>query len=393
MRVTFISIEWQRNGGVASYLHRLAAALAARGDAVQVVHGDRGATPIAGVRDDCVPGCTSWGQPRGHEESSAAAAMDAIRGFDPDVVHVQSCNNFTLEALIRARYRATKTLHVYDFCPSNTKYHHGPDRECAYPTSALCLPRMGYLACTTSRRPAVWIGLQRRARRANRNNASYGKVIVASGHVRGHALATGYPEAQVEVVPYFVGTAAPATPEAGLVLTGGRLVREKGIDLFLAALPHVAHSWRAIVAGAGLEAAALAAQASSAGLNGRVEFAGWKDEASMAALFDRASVVAMPSRWPEPSGILGLEAMAHGRPVVAFATGGIPEWLSHGETGLLVAPGDIRGFGAALDSLLTDPDASARMGHAGRLRAAQVFSAEAHLARLDAIYASLPGPS
>jgi len=393
MRITFISTEWRRNGGVASYLHRLSAALAARGDAVQVVHADRGAAALAGVRDDCVPGCTLWGQPPGHEESSAAAAMDAIRGFDPDVVHVQSCNNFTLEALVRARYRATKTLHVYDFCPSNTKYHHGPDRECVYPTTSLCLPRMGYLSCTTSRRPQVWMALQRRARRANRNNAQYRKVIVASEHVRRHALATGYPADQVDVVPYFVAAAPVVTPVAGTVLTGGRLVREKGIDLFLAALSRVAAPCRAVIAGDGIETSALRAQALASGLAERVQFAGWQDETAMTSLLGEAAVVAVPSRWPEPSGILGLEAMAHGRPVVAFETGGIPEWLVHGETGLLVGPGDIEGFARALDTLLSGPELAMRMGEAGRARAADVFSGDSHLSRLDAVYASLREPS
>lgn len=392
MRVTFISTEWRRNGGVASYLHRLAAALAARGDGVQVVHGDQAAGAVAGVRDDCIPQCTLHGLPHGGREASAAA-IDAIRGFAPDVVHVQSCNNFALEAAVRARYRAAKTLHVFDFCPSNTKYHHGLERACVYPTSAMCLPRMGYLSCTTSRRPPVWWRLQRRAREANRNNAGYARIIVASEYVRRQALATGYPDGQVREIPYFVGAEPASEPEPGLILTGGRLVREKGIDLFLAALAQVPGAWRAVIAGDGLEAPALRAQAAASGLGDRVTFAGWQDEAGMTALFRRASIVAMPSRWPEPSGILGLEAMAHGRPVVAFATGGIPEWLADGETGLLAPPRDAGAFARALTALLADPAGARRMGEAGRARAAQRFAAAPHLAALDALYEELPVPS
>lgn len=393
MRVTFISTEWRRTGGVASYLHRLAAALVRRGDRVQVVHGDQAAGAVDGVRDDCIPRCTLHGLPRGHQEASAAAALDAIRGFAPDAVHVQSCNNFALEAAVRARYRATKTLHVFDFCPSNTKYHHGPDRACVYPTGAMCLPRMGYLSCTTSRRPAVWWRLQRRAREANRHNAGYARIIVASEYVRRQAMATDYPPGQVRVIPYFVGAETPPEPEPGLILTGGRLVREKGIDLFLAALAGLPGAWRAVIAGDGLEAGALRAQAAATGLGERVTFAGWQDEAGMAALFRRAAIVAMPSRWPEPSGILGLEAMAHGRPVVAFATGGIPEWLADGETGLLAPPGDAGAFAGALAALLGDPARARRLGEAGRARAAQRFSEAPHLAALDALYAELPVPS
>lgn len=393
MRATLISEEWRRNGGVASYLRRLARAMVARGDDVQVVHTDRAASAEEGVRDDCVEGAMAYVQTRGHREAASAAVLDAIRGFAPDVVHVHSCNNFPLEQAVRARYRATKSLHVYDFCPSNTKFHHTLDRECGVPTGAMCLPRMGYLTCTTSRRPGVWLRLQRRARDANRNNAGYARLIVASEHVRRHALATGYPADQVAVIPYFVNPEPLSTPEPRLILTGGRLVREKGIDLFLDALTRVPRPWRAIVAGDGLEARALRAHAEARGLAGDVEFAGWQDEAGMRALYQRASVVVVPSRWPEPSGIIGLEAMAHGRPVVAFASGGIPEWLDHGVTGLLAPPLDVAGLASSIAAILGDDGTARRMGEAGRARAADRFSSSPHLDRLTALYAALPVPA
>lgn len=391
MRVTLISDEWRRNGGVASYVRRLAAALAARGDAVQVVHNDRGAEPAPGVRDDYAAGSTAYGGARDSLE-----ALAPVGAFAPDVVHVQSCNNFALEAALRQRYRATKTLHVYDFCPSNTKYHHALERECSHPTGAMCLPRMGYKRCTTSRRPHVWLRLQRRAEAANRNNAGYHRLIVASEHVRRQALATGYPPAQVVVVPYFVeGADAPApapAPEPRTVVTAGRFTREKGFDLFIDAMARVPRPWRAVIAGDGMERAALERRAREAGLGGEITFAGWQDEAGMSALIRRAAVVVMPSRWPEPSGIVGLEAMAHGRPVVAFATGGIPEWLAPGETGLLAAPGDSAALGAAIASVLADPAMASRMGEAARARAASAYSAAPHLRDLTALYESLPRP-
>ena len=392
MRVTFVSAEWRRNGGVASYLQRLAQLLAASGHAVQVVHADSGAVAVPGVRDDCVPGATDYASSRAQGGGASAAALDAIRAFEPDVVHVQSCNNFHLEQMIRARHRATKTLHVYDFCPSNTKFHHALERECLYPTSAMCLPRMGYLQCTTSRRPNVWMRLQRRARETNRNNAAYDRIVVASEHVRDQACATGYARARVEVLPYFVGDEDASTPEPRVILAGGRLVREKGIDLLFAALAQVPRPWRTIIAGEGLESRALRALAERFGIAADVEFAGWQDEAGMTALLRRASIVAMPSRWPEPSGIIGLEAMAHGRPVVAFATGGIPEWLVHGETGLLAPPMDVPALAGSIAALLDDQANAARMGEMGRSRVRRLFSPTPHLARLTAIYDALPEP-
>ena len=394
MRVTLISDEWRRNGGVASYVRRLASALAAGGAAVQVVHNDREAQPEPGVRDDYVVDCTASGQRSDRAASTAREAVAAVGAFRPDVVHVQSCNNFALEGALRARYPATKTLHVYDFCPSNTKFHHALERECSHPTSLLCLPRLGYKRCTTSRRPQVWLRLQRRATDANRNNASYHRLIVASEHVRQKALGTGYPPAQVVVVPYFVNAAdAVAPPHGRTIVAAGRLTREKGFDLFIDALARVPRPWRAVIAGDGMERAALERHAAAAGLAGDIEFAGWQDEAGMSALYSRASVVVMPSRWPEPSGIVGLEAMAHGRPVAAFAVGGIPEWLQHGLTGLLAAPGDSAALATAITTILADPVAASAMGEAGGARAAAVFSSARHLSALTALYGVLPHPA
>ena len=392
MRVTFVSAEWSRNGGVASYLQRLALLFSGAGHDVQVVHADRGAAAVPGVRDDYVPGATDYGHRRAYTEETSEAAMNVIRGFAPDVVHVQSCNNFHLEQQIRAHYRAIKTLHVYDFCPSNTKFHHAIERECGYPTTAMCLPRMGYLKCTTSRRPNVWLRLQRRATATNLNNAGYARIVVASQHVRRHAIATGYLPERVSVVPYFVTDEAASAPEPRVILAAGRLVREKGIDLLFAALAQVPRPWRAIVAGEGLESRSLRTLAQRYGLSEDVEFAGWHDEAGMRALLRRASIVAVPSRWPEPSGIIGLEAMAHGRPVVAFETGGIPEWLVHGETGLLVPPLDVPALASSIAALLDDDAHARQMGEAARTRARRLFAPEPHLAALTAIYRDLPGP-
>jgi glycosyltransferase involved in cell wall biosynthesis len=219
-------------------------------------------------------------------------------------------------------------------------------------------------------------------------------LIVASEHVRQKALGTGYPPAQVVVVPYFVNPAdGVAAPHGRTIVTAGRLTREKGFDLFIDALARVPRPWRAVIAGDGMERAALERQAAAAGLAGDIEFAGWQDEAGMSALYRSASVVVMPSRWPEPSGIVGLEAMAHGRPVAAFAVGGIPEWLQHGLTGLLAAPGDSAALAAAITNILGNPAAASAMGEAGRARASSVFSSARHLSALTAIYGVLPHPA
>ncbi len=71
----------------------------------------------------------------------------------------------------------------------------------------------------------------------------------------------------------------------------------------------------------------------------RVTFEGWVDPARRASLLADTDVAAMPSLWPEPYGLAGLESVVAGVPVAAFRSGGVPEWLKDGVTGVL-APAD-----------------------------------------------------
>ncbi len=88
-------------------------------------------------------------------------------------------------------------------------------------------------------------------------------------------------------------------------------------------------------------------------------------------LYDRAAIVVLPS-YREGLPVCVIEAMAHGRPVVATAVGGIPELVEDGRTGLLVAPGDAAGLRVALERLLSDAELRDRMGLAGRNRVSRL---------------------
>ncbi len=387
-RIAQLTVDWSENGGVASYVRDLSLALAGAGHAVHVVHADPHAPPaVGGVAETLAEHYAEYeATPR--REAGARAVLAALERFRPDAVHVHGCNNFPLEAEVRRRYPTVKTLHVFDFCPTNTKYHHVTGRACTHPTGALCLPRMGYKRCLLDKRPAVIWRLYRRAADANRHNRGYRALVVASEYVRRQALASGYDAGRVRTLPYFtqppVPPSAPARPDT--VLFSGRLVREKGLHVLLAALARVPPPWRLLVAGDGMDRPRAARIANRLGVAERVTFLGWLDRAAVARCHEEAAVVAVPSLWPEPFGIVGLEAMAHARPVVAFNVGGVPEWLADGETGWLVPPSDVAALADRIAALLADPVRAAAMGAAGRARVEREFSSPAHLVRLLAIY-------
>jgi glycosyltransferase involved in cell wall biosynthesis len=107
------------------------------------------------------------------------------------------------------------------------------------------------------------------------------------------------------------------------------------------------------MAGDGPQRAAWERRAARA--NVQAAFPGWLEASRRAAAIAGASVLAVPSLWPEPFGLAGLEAAALGVPAIAFDVGGIPEWLHHRVNGLLVpARGGAEAFAAALVEVLGD---------------------------------------
>jgi glycosyltransferase involved in cell wall biosynthesis len=118
------------------------------------------------------------------------------------------------------------------------------------------------------------------------------------------------------------------------------------------------------------------------GLADRVDFVGWRSREQIDDLYAACALVAVPSVWPEPFGMVGPEAMGHAKPVVAFAVGGIPDWLEDGVTGFLVPPRDVRALAGRIDRLLDDGDLARRMGEAGRAKALRLYGQEEHVKTL-----------
>jgi glycosyltransferase involved in cell wall biosynthesis len=156
------------------------------------------------------------------------------------------------------------------------------------------------------------------------------------------------------------------------VLYVGRLSAEKGVLELLEA----AAGMKLVVAGDGP-------------LRDRVPGAvGFVSHHELSPLYAHAAVVACPSR-REGFGVACAEAMAHGRPVVASAVGGLLDLVVDGETGLLVAPGDAGGLREALRRLLDDAELRRRMGTAARVRAEELLSWERFTSATLAAYAAV----
>jgi glycogen(starch) synthase len=152
----------------------------------------------------------------------------------------------------------------------------------------------------------------------------------------------------------------------------GRMVHQKGFDVLIDAFHRLIGESRAdldlLIAGDGAERADLEARVEALGLGDHVTFLGATDRDRTVSLFLGCRLFVLPSRH-EPFGIVNLEAMAAGRPIVATAVGGVPEFVSDGETGLLVEPENPVALCDAMRSIVDDADLARRLSARARLRA------------------------
>lgn len=165
-------------------------------------------------------------------------------------------------------------------------------------------------------------------------------------------------------------------PGATLIVAVARLEREKNLETLVAAMKLVAMSEPAavcVIAGAGSQEAALRSQIAIGGLGRTVKLLGFRTDTL--ALMRAGDLFVLPSA-REPFGLVLIEAMSVGKPVIATGAGGPLEIVVPGETGLLVAPADAHEMAAAIVALARDPELRQRMGDAGHARFVAHFTVE-----------------
>jgi glycosyltransferase involved in cell wall biosynthesis len=186
-----------------------------------------------------------------------------------------------------------------------------------------------------------------------------------------------------------VGVAGP------FLLFVGRLASNKGLIRLLEAFNAIARrdptATLVLVGEDGGMAAAVDARTSALGLAGRVRRVGHvADDRTLAAAYREARALVLPSDY-EAFGLVILEALAQGTPVVASKVGGIPEIVEDGRSALLVPPGSSSALAEALGRLWDDPDLGRRLGEAGRSTVVPRYTWEGVAEAVERIYREVIG--
>ncbi len=307
MRVLHLSDRASSRGGADLYLLGLLSHMHARCEVLLAVGSCELGVSLP-CRVEQVPALAAPARAAVHSELEALVAE-----FRPHVIHVHNVMN--PEALEWAASRgAVATIHDHRcFCPGRGKLTMA-GKVCQQPMSrtlcADCFDDADYAR-------EIYERTQQRLRALG----DLRRITVLSRYMRAELVAVGLDARRVSVVPPFVHSLDPSARPSGppCVLFAGRLVRAKGVDDAVLAWRRAELDLPLVFAGTGPERARLEADG--------LTVLGWQPLPEMAGIYRRAAALLMPSRWQEPFGIVGLEALQMGAPVVAWDSGAVREWL------------------------------------------------------------------
>jgi len=226
-------------------------------------------------------------------------------------------------------------------------------------------------------------------------NQSLDLYITVSERDRQSLLKSGIAEDRIELIynavdvntseipgdPAWLRTKFGLPPDSIVCTAVGRLVPVKGYDVLISAMQKIASEIPqlfCLIVGEGESKAVLSEQIRQAGLGDRVRLAGYHDRPNAMSILKSSDIFVMPSRY-EGTPIALLEAAALARPILASATGGIPELVRQEEQALLVPPGDPTALAQGLARLASDQKYAEKLGQSAQQRVCESFNLEAQV--------------
>jgi glycosyltransferase involved in cell wall biosynthesis len=318
-----------------------------------------------------------------------STTLQDVSGFQPDAVLMHKVACARRVTAIGRTFPTAHMVHDHDLvCPRRHKYLPLTQSACNRPAGIGCYTRL----CALQRAPEnSVIPFRLKGTASVREHLQAGQFVrrhlVGSAFMKNELTMNGYDPKRISVIhPVPASLQQPAALPMETereILFVGQIIRGKGIDLLLQALRGLKDSWHATIIGAGNHHPDCKKLCRKLGIEQHVTFAGWVEHQRLEQYYRRARVIVVPSRWPEPFGMVGLEAMARSRPVVGFDVGGISDWLDHQVTGLLVPQADVTGLSLAMQTMLDHPELAEEMGQAGARRVARHFTHKNYLAQIS----------
>ncbi|PYR25748.1 MAG: hypothetical protein DMF98_11160 [Acidobacteria bacterium] len=389
MRILIANDGFGDAGGVQSYLDRVTSGLAARGHAVAMLHRDGQPAAFAAAATYRFP---RFSVAHGGIETTLAA----VHHWGPDVCFSHNMDRLDIDRQLADRWPVVKFMHGYlGTCIGGQKQHRFPMvQPCERAFGPACLALYGPRHCGQLS-PGRFVDQYRWATRQRGLFARYRSIVVASAHMKREYVRNGIDPGRIDVNPLFpTHDRTPRPADVGLdrrsVVFLGRMTVLKGVDVLIRAVAgassRLGSAIALVVIGDGPQRTPCERLATRLGVD--ATFCGWLKGDERWDWVRGATLLALPSTWPEPFGLVGLEAAALGVPAIAFDVGGVREWLSS-ETGYLVPADPPRAsrFADVLVDAFRHPAALVAM-RTRALATAREMSLDRHLDRLEPLLAA-----
>jgi glycosyltransferase involved in cell wall biosynthesis len=371
-------------GGVETYLKSVIPLLAGAGHEVTLAYEQEAPAGVPRISDDETRSVHLT--PKWNPSSSALER--------PDVLLLNGLWDAECEERLAAWAPTAYFAHnFWGVCISGSK-------RWGRPTPKTCTRRFG-LGCLVhylphgcgGLNPAVALRMFGDQRRRLATIARSQTVLVASNYMRSEYERHDIDPNRIHVLPYFVAPTPDGSPSGSelaaelRLLFLGRITHLKGVEYLVRAAHELQWRYgrRCVVVIGGDGPALGEIQLEARRLNVPLECHGWVNTTRRDELVREATVLVIPSTWPEPFGLVGLEAGRLGRPAVAFNVGGIADWLEPGVNGEFAdAPANASALAAALSRAVSSPERYRSLCAGARKRARQ-FEEHSHLRKLTAI--------
>ena len=326
------------DGGAETLLLRTARALKNRGHEIFILTSDAGQPTFADATFRAND-TTQLGKLKTylHNRSAARVLTKVLDEFQPDVVHLHTVTKASpsiLRVLTKRHIPAVMTLHDYGLLYPRMHKVLPRQQFCGLGDEACCARHAGFGRYYFE---LLRTGLHIRAARVVR-------TFVAPSHfVATIAVSQGLEPVKTLLNPAPDGDVVPArSPDPTTILYSGRIEPEKGVPelirSFALVRQKIPKAKLVLVGGGSLLNELKSARAAGVTFMGQLPFA------ELERQYQRAAVLAVPSLWPEPFGLIGPEAMRYGLPIVASGRGGMREWALEGQTALIANPQDTQAF-------------------------------------------------
>jgi len=286
-----------------------------------------------------------------------------IKRVKPDIVVLQNVYNIWAIMLLSRIVPTVRFVRSHEiYCVNRHKYIGQSYDTCIFPQSKICMQNCSNDLCFPLRLFRYYY-----RRFALSVNKQLRFTFVASNYMKNNLTINGFDEKKISIIPPFVDMFQykKNIKNEPIVLFVGRIERDKGSEVLPQIVASIPSHCRMVIVGEGDKKSSLVKSIRELGISNRVDFFDWLTREELAKKYLSARVVVLPSLWEEPFGRVGIEAMAAGKPVVAFNCGGVSDWLENNINGFLVPKGDIGNLLGKINLLLDDTELSLRMGSSG----------------------------